>query len=324
MAVGGTTSSKAIIRGIRGEFIEGLQASANLATRIARAVTSDKREESYLFSGSTAQVRQWTDERRPAEISEFEVKVVNNHYEASISLHRDDIEDDQAGGFYLRRARELGTRMADYENVLVLATALDASYSDSTLGLSFDGQFHFDTDHAWTGEGAEYTTSQDNDLTAAAATGTTPTFAEAETALDAMIEQLTVYKDDKGQPFHPQSRLEKYTLLCPPDMVGPFSRVAESKTSPSGSAPIDNILQGKFDIVPNRYSANNERVQLFAGDGSYILQRRMAVRTNQVTGRRSGEVADSSFHSLIDYFGADLRANVGLAEPLYGCSYIFT
>ncbi len=323
MAVGGTTSSKAIIRGIRGEFIEGLQSSPNLATRIARAVTSDKREESYLFSGSTAQVRQWTDERRPAEISEFEVKLANNHYEASISIHRDDVEDDQVG-FYLRRARELGTRMADYENVLVLATALDASYSNGDLGLSFDGQFHFDTDHSWTGEGAEYTTNQDNDLSGAAATGTTPTFAEAETALDAMIEQLVTFKDDKGQPFHPQSRLERFTLVCPPDMIGPFSRVAESKTSPSGSAPIDNILQGKYDIVPNRYSTNNDRVQLFAGDGAYILQRRMAVRTNQVTGRRSGEVADSSFHTLIDYFGADCRANVGLAEPLYGVSYIFT
>lgn len=323
MAAGGYTSSKAIIRGIRGEFIEGLQASTNLATRVARAVQSDKREESYLFSGSTAQVRQWTDERRPAEISEFEVKVVNNHYEASISIHRDDIDDDQAG-LYLRRARELGVRMADYENVLVLKTAIDASYSDSDLGLSFDGQFHFDTDHAWTGEGAEYTTSQDNDLTAAAATGTTPTFAEAETALDAMIEQFCTFKDDKGQPFHPQSRLERFTLLCPPDMMGPFQRVAESKTSPSGSAPIDNILQGKFDIVPNRYTANNDRVQMFVGDGAYILQRRMAVRTNQVTGRRSGEVADSSFHNLVDYFGADWRGNVALAEPLYGCSYIFT
>jgi phage major head subunit gpT-like protein len=323
MAAGGQTSSKAIIRGIRGEFIEGLQASENLATRVARAVQSDKREESYLFSGSTAQVRQWKDERRPAELSEFEVKVVNNHYEASLSIHRDDIDDDQVG-FYMRRARELGTRMSDYENVLVLKTALDASYSDSDLGLSFDGQFHFDTDHAWTGEGAEYTTAQDNDLTAAAATDTTPTFAEAETAIDAMIEQFVTFKDDKGQPFHPQSRLERFVLLCPPDMVGPFQRVVESKTSPTGSAPIDNILQNKYDIVVNRYSANNDRVQMFAGDGAYILQRRLAVRTNQVTGRRSGELADSSFHGLIDYFGADLRANVGLAEPLYGCSYIFT
>jgi hypothetical protein len=324
MAVGGQ-GSKAIIRGIRGEFLEGLQSSENLATRIARAVQSDKREESYLIAGSTAQVRQWTDERQPAEISEFEVKVANNHYEASLSIHRDDVDDDQVGT-YLQRARELGVRMSDFENVLVLKTAMDASYSDSTIGLAYDGQFFFDTDHAHTQEGAEYTTSQDNDLTAAAATGTTPTFAEAELAMDAMIEQLTTFKDDKGQPLHPQSRLEHFTLMAPPDMIGPFQRVASSKTSPSGSAPIDNILQAKFDVVPNRYSANNDRVQLFVSGGNnfFALQRRLSVRSQQVTGRRSGEVADSSFHTLVDYFGVDMRGNVAGMEPLYGCSYIFT
>src|SRR5690606_13285187 len=96
----------------------------------------------------------------------------NKHWESSLLIAKTDIAD--------AKILKYGTPI----NVL----AAEASYhpdeltisvmvAGETTGLCFDGQLFYDTDHAWGDSG-----TQSNDLTYAAATGTTPTSAEFRAA----------------------------------------------------------------------------------------------------------------------------------------------
>jgi phage major head subunit gpT-like protein len=330
MPLGGA-SSKAILPLVRAEFMRRLKASPDLFPQLAIKTTSTRREENYHVGGSTAQIREWTDERKPADAFETTIDVVNRHFEGSITVHRDDIEDDQIG-YYLQKARDLGTRAADFPNKLGLGDLLDAAYSAGAFGSAYTGSPFYHTAHVWPGE-AEFKTGQDNDRTQNIVDTDVATTVEMILAVAEMLQALKSYKDDKGQPLHVASQLSRVVLVVPPGHERAALEVARSTAIPAGTnvASVDNVFFGgrhQLDVLVNQYTANADRIQLFKpsnADGrAFVQQMRTTQKLQQVTGRRSGEVSGEAFHNLFDSFGVDMRMEVAFGEPLDSVSMIFT
>lgn len=327
----GGAGSKAVLPLIRPEFMRRLKASPELFAQIALKTTSNRREENYHVGGGTAAITEWIDERTHSEAFETTIDVVNRHFQGAFEVHRDDIDDDQIS-FYMQKARDLGTRAADFPNKLGLGDLLDAAYSTGAFGNAYTGSPFFDTAHVWPGE-AEYVTPQDNDLTASAVDSETATLVEMKTAVAKMLKALKGFKDDKGQPLHIASQLTRVILLVPPGHEAAALELARSTTTPAGTnvASVDNVFFGgrhQIEVVVNQYTSNLSRIQMFKpsnADGrAFIMQMRLSQRLQQVTGRRSGEVSGDSFDTLMDRFGVDMRMEVAFGEPLDAVSVTFS
>lgn len=318
MPAAGGSAARAIERGIRGELIAGLASADKFAQRIARVLPSNKRTERFFVGGTTAQIRKWRDERHPVSIFESFVDLENEHFEGSIRLHRDDVEDEQVP-FYSSRIRDLATRAANFEDTRVLGAMTDAAeVTTGELRAGYDGLALLHASHVDPDE-AEYTTAQSNKVSVIAAVGTLPNIDECKEGLRQAKAKLRSFKDDRGQPWY-GSIPPRLIALVPPDLEQVFLEINGSSTITSGpltstsQVAIDNIYRGSLDIIVNPYTANADRVDIIVPDPSgarpYVLARRLAPRLQQVTGDRSGEVDNVAFATLFDMYGVDLRHGV--------------
>lgn len=109
--------------------------------QVCSEVPSTKKNLLLAIADMFPQMRKWVGDRvfhNPAEHSQL---IENPHYELSMEVDADDVEDDELGGYFLSSAG-LGERASQHPDVL-LATLMQAAHAM----LGFDGQFYFDTDH---------------------------------------------------------------------------------------------------------------------------------------------------------------------------------
>lgn len=334
MPAAGGAAAVVIERGIRGELVAGLQEAPKNAEKIARAVTSDKRIERFFVGGTTAQMREFRDERRPISMFESFVDLENKHFEASIRIHRDDIEDAQVPWF-TRAIRDLAIRAANFEDVRVLGTATDAAeVTTSEFGTTYLGGALVSTSLIFPDE-AEFKTAQVNSFSVAAAVGTLPNIDELKEGARVARSALLGFKDDHGQPWH-VSMPQRLVALVPPDLMQVAMELNQSSTVPAGpltgtsNAAIGNVHQGLYDIVVNQHTVNADRVDFIVpgSDGRnswpYVMARRLQPRLQQVTGNRGGEVSDNSFNELFDLYGVDMRHGVKFEQPFNIVRITFT
>ncbi len=334
MPAAGGEASVVIERGIRGELVAGLQEAPKFAEGIARAVTSDKRIERFFVGGTTAQMREWRDERRPVSMFESFVDLENKHFEASIRIHRDDIEDAQVPWFS-RAIRDLAIRASNFEDVRVLGDATDAAeVTTSEFGTTYLGGSLISNSLIFPDE-AEFKTAQDNSLVVPAAVGVLPNIDEFKEAARIAKAALRGFKDDHGQPWH-VSMPQRVSLLVPPDLEQVAMELNQSTTVPAGpltgvsNVGIGNVHQGAFNIIVNQHTVNADRVDFIipGTDGRnswpYVMARRLMPRLQQVTGNRGGEVSDNTFNELFDLYGVDMRHGVKFEQPFNIVRVTFT
>jgi phage major head subunit gpT-like protein len=130
--------------GFKTSFNEGLGMAKSMYERIATVVPSSTREEKYGWLGKVPRFRKWVGDRVIQNIMAHDYAIKNEPYEVTIGVDRDDIDDDQYG-VYSALFKEMGFATAAHPDELVWALA-QAGFGGS-LGLCYDGQFFFDTDH---------------------------------------------------------------------------------------------------------------------------------------------------------------------------------
>jgi phage major head subunit gpT-like protein len=74
----------------------------NIYPDFTTEIKSTKKVEIYARLGQAPQMKEWLDERAPKGLGEFGFTVVNKHYEASIAVDMDDLDDDQYGQIKIR------------------------------------------------------------------------------------------------------------------------------------------------------------------------------------------------------------------------------
>jgi phage major head subunit gpT-like protein len=127
--------------GFKTEFQRGLAMAPLLRDRVAMTVRSTTFESRYGWLRKMPGMREWIGARVVDNVAEASYSIANRHFEKTVSVDRNDIEDDNLGQ-YAPMFTELGELAAALPEQLVWSL-LNAGFSTNC----WDGQFFFDTDH---------------------------------------------------------------------------------------------------------------------------------------------------------------------------------
>jgi phage major head subunit gpT-like protein len=305
------------IKGIRGEFLAGIESAPRLHQNIAQVVDSDAPEETYLYGGQVPRMREWLDTRKPVDLFQKKLTVPNKIYEASIKADRFEKQDDRLG-FFNGRIREMGTEAANFVDELVFGTLIDAAESATgSEGPAYDGQAFFDTDHV--DPAAQYTTAQSNDLTSAAVDTTDPTLAEFKAGMKQVLESFRTVRDDRGRKWWRNITGATFWIITSPGHEVTATEFIKSMSTDSTNPAIINALTNiaNWNLIINTETANDNKtiVALSApGRMPFLVQQRVRPVMNSVTGDRAGEIDDETFFNRYDFWGAYNRVGIGYGQ----------
>jgi phage major head subunit gpT-like protein len=109
--------------------------------QVAEVIPSTTKENVYSWLGNFPAMRRWIGDRQLKSLRQDAYRIVNDKFEATIEVPRDDIEDDQLGQYSVK-AKGAGINAMRHPNTMV--------FDQLKRGLTencYDGQFFFDTDH---------------------------------------------------------------------------------------------------------------------------------------------------------------------------------
>jgi phage major head subunit gpT-like protein len=303
-----TLSSRAII----GEFYNRLAMDLGQGwiPDVSMLFQSDQESETYKWLGMVPAMREWIGGRNAKGFRENGITITNKTYEGTLEVLVDEIRRDKTGQVMLRVA-ELAQRTNSH-----WASLLTTLIVAGTSGLCYDGQYFFDTDHS---EGDSGT--QDNDLTGAAATGTQPTAAEAETAIMACVTAILGFKDDQAEPMNEGA--SKFRIMIPAVYLKPFASVLNNEFIAAGQSNIIKNIDGfNFSLAVNARLTSGAVFYVFRGDG----QTKALIRQEEedVSLSAIAEGSELEFKENKHQYGVKAIRNVGYGYWQHACVYTFT
>lgn len=140
----------ALQQGFNAQFLQGFGSVKSTMELIAMRVPSTASLENYGWMKELPGMREWVGQRVVNNLEAQGAQLVNKHYEHTIGVDRNNIEDDKLGIFAPMFAMQ-GEIVARHPDELVWGL-LPQGFA--TKG--FDGQYFFDTDHVgYNAAGAE-------------------------------------------------------------------------------------------------------------------------------------------------------------------------
>lgn len=122
-------------------FKDGLGMAALMKDRVAMTIKSTTASNSYGWLNQMPGMREWIGARVIQNLAESSYSIANRHFEETVGVDRNDIEDDNLGQYSMLMTR-LGEAASAFPEQLVW-DLLKNGFSTNC----FDGQFFFDTDH---------------------------------------------------------------------------------------------------------------------------------------------------------------------------------
>lgn len=281
-------------------------------TRLAMQTGSDQASEEYGWLGATPALEEFIGKRSIKEIRENSFIVRNKDYGGSVEIWSKDMRRDKLGHIQIR-INQMADRALDLPSKLLSGLIVAG---ESTL--CYDGQYFFDTDHV---EGDSGT--QDNDITFAAATGTTPTVSEFAGAVMAAIQQMYGFKDDQGEPMNQSAT--SFTVMVPTIYMGVALEAVTALLGDNGKSNTLPALKGKFtiNVEVNPRLSWTTKFAVFRDDEAakpFILQ-------EEEGGRDVIALGEGSEYEQINkkqLFGVDWTGNVAYGYWQYACLVTFT
>ena len=136
-----SSALRALSQGFQAAFLKGIESVAPKWPLVAMEVASTHKMENYGWMKDIPGMREWTGDRVINNLEAISYQIVNKHFEQTIGVDRDDIEDDVLG-IYANRFAMQGEIAAQHADTLVWKTLLTAF---TTAGL--DGQNFFGSTH---------------------------------------------------------------------------------------------------------------------------------------------------------------------------------
>jgi phage major head subunit gpT-like protein len=131
----------AIRTGFRKNFEDGKTKAEPAYMAVATVVPSATKSNTYGWLGQWPGFREWIGDRVLKSMKEHSYAITNKDYESTVSVDRNDIEDDSLG-VYAPMMNEMGYASQVFPDELVFPL-LSAGFTS----LCYDGQYFFDTDH---------------------------------------------------------------------------------------------------------------------------------------------------------------------------------
>jgi phage major head subunit gpT-like protein len=299
-------------RAVIGSFYAALDQGANAwVNNLSFKVNSNQASEQYAWLGMAPAMREWLGGRSAVDLREFSYTLANKEHEATLEVTVPELRRDKTGQLLIR-INELADRVNAYP-----AKLMSTLINNAEAATCYDGQFFFDTDHAEGDSG-----SQSNDLTYAAATGTTPTVAEMRGAIMAMLQAMLGFKDDRGEPMNENAK--SFTIMTPLTYWATAIEAVNLPTVENGGV---NLLQNLSDgisinVIPNVRLTGTTKLYAFRNDGRvkpFILQEEMPVSIKAVA-----EGSELEFNEKKHRYGVDWSGNVGYGYWQHACLTTFT
>ena len=201
-------SVSAIFLNLKTTFNNAFEAAPSTWQKIAMLVPSTSKQNTYAWLSMFPKMRKWVGEKVVKSLAQFNYTVINDDWEATIEVDRNDIEDDQLG-IYGPQAQMAGWSAKQLPDEIVYNLI-----NNGFTYLCYDGQAFFSTAHP---VGNEQTgiANVSNKLTGVGSVLKFDTLANATSSLGAARVALLKMKNDDGQPLNCQSTV----LLVPPALA---------------------------------------------------------------------------------------------------------
>jgi phage major head subunit gpT-like protein len=138
-------------------YQDGLGMADSQYAKLATVIKSTSKQNDYGWLGQWPGFREWIGDRTVKDMEAHGYAIVNKHFESTVGVSRDDIEDDNLG-LYAPMFQEMGRATTAFRDELVFPLL-----GDGFTSTCYDGQYFFDTDHPVNaevdGSGADTSTS---------------------------------------------------------------------------------------------------------------------------------------------------------------------
>lgn len=133
------------LTGFKATFANAFAGATPITDAVATRIQSDSPQEVYNWFGEVPKMREWIGDRRFDELRAYAATIVNKNWANGIRINADDIRDDKLG-LVQPKIATLAAAAARHQDELVMSY-LSLGFA-GTLGLAYDGQYFFDTDHS--------------------------------------------------------------------------------------------------------------------------------------------------------------------------------
>lgn len=177
----------AIFVNLKTTFNNSFEAAPSQWNKIAMLVPSTGKSNDYHWLSNFPRMQKWIDEKSVKSLSAFKYSIVNDDWEATVEVDRNDIEDDNLG-IYAPQAQMAGYSAKQLPDEIVF-DLVSAGFSS----LCYDGQYFFDTDHPV--KGASVSNKGTKALSVATSAAAQASYGAARTA-------MKKFKDEEGRPLN--------------------------------------------------------------------------------------------------------------------------
>lgn len=303
--MGQIKNSVVLEKALRSEFMKSFDNGENPADVMPMIMEtqSTSNSEKYGWLGSVPQLSEWVDSRKLNGLLDFDYSIPNVHYEGTLQVDRDDIEDDQYGSVKVR-IQDLARRAKTHPRKLFFELL-----AAGETGLCFDGVAFFSASHKYTAD-----SSAQSNLHSGTKAGATPTTAELAADFIAMRAKLRKVVDEHNEPFN-EGELD-LMVVASPDLEGVLDEVFGASLISNTT----NTLKGAAKyMTSNRLTgANWYLVDMSGNIKPFIKQDRQAPRFAAL------EATSEAGFMLKKYkYGIDYRVGFGygLWQKAIKCKY---
>lgn len=217
----------AVFKNLTAAFNKAFAAAPTVWQEVAMKVTSTTSENSYVWLSKFPKMRKWVGEKNVKQLEAHQYTIVNDDFEATVEVDRNDVEDDTLG-IYGPQAEMAGMSAKALPDELI--TELVAG---GFTQLCYDGQYFFDTDHAVNGA------SVSNTGTAALSIATQ---AAAQASYGAARTALRSMKDEEGRSLN----INPNVLIVPPALEDVANALMTADRLEDGKT---NLYKGTAKVV---------------------------------------------------------------------------
>lgn len=178
----------AVFVSLKTTFHNAFDAAVSQWQKTAMLVPSGSSQNDYAWLSAFPKMRKWIGDKVIKALEAFKYTVVNDDFEATVEVDRNDIEDDTLG-IYKPQAEMAGFSAKQLPDAIVSDLK-----NNGFINKCYDGQYFYDTDHPV----GEAKTSTSNKGTAALSAATV---ALAKASYGAARTAIMSFKDDEGRPL---------------------------------------------------------------------------------------------------------------------------
>lgn len=277
-------------KGLNAAFVKAFANAENPADVMPfiMETVSTSNKEGYGWLGQSPSLTEWTDERKLKALGEFEYEIPNKDYEATLSVDRNAIDDDQLGNVKVR-IDDLARKARIHPRKLFIE-ALEAGDTE----ICYDGQPFFSASHE-EGESGVQSNLQ---------TGTGTTLALLKADIDKAEAELLSFKDDTGEPWNEGE--VKIGIVCHPKL----KRMFEELNTLGQINNSDNGMKGRISQITYSSRLSDENDYYLADISEGMKPVIMQKRQDPVFRALEGE-SDGGFMRKQYLYGIDYRVGFG-------------